>query len=66
MSLLGLQRLPQYVNFLDKEKNIQPYEQTQLKMEDCQPYEHPRLSSDDGIPEVHESGWLSTSFTLME
>ena len=35
-------------------------------MEDCQPYEHPRLSSDDGIPEVHESGWLSTSFTLME
>lgn len=66
MSLLGLQRLPQYLNFLDKEKNIQPYEQTQLKMEDCQSYEHPRLSSDDGIPEVHESGWLSTSFTLME
>ena len=33
-------------------------------MDYIQPYEQPQLSSDNIIPEVHESGLLSTSFTL--
>ena len=34
-------------------------------MDDIDPRNHPRIRSDGVIPEIHESGLLSTSFALM-